>query len=155
VVKNLPAVQEMCVRSLQKEMATHPSILAWEIPWTEEPGRLPSMGSQDSDTTEWLDYQSWITENVFEQNRVCVSGSGLVAACFKWGGTIHCIASGTLLSVMWQPGWEGSLGENGYMYMYAWVPLVFAWNYHNIVNTPIQSKKFKNKVKIYLKEIKF
>jgi len=31
---------------LEKEMATHSSILAWEIPWTEEPGRLPSMGSQ-------------------------------------------------------------------------------------------------------------
>ena len=33
-------------RSLEKEMATHSSILAWEIPWTEEPGRLQSMGSQ-------------------------------------------------------------------------------------------------------------
>ena len=32
--------------SLEKEMATHSSILAWEIPWTEEPGRLQSMGSQ-------------------------------------------------------------------------------------------------------------
>ena len=38
-------------RSLEKEMATHSSILAWEIPWTEEPGRLQSMGSQESDTT--------------------------------------------------------------------------------------------------------
>ena len=42
----------MCVRSLswedflEKEMATHTSILAWEIPWTEEPGGLQSMGSQ-------------------------------------------------------------------------------------------------------------
>ena len=33
-------------RSLEKEMATHSSILAWRIPWTEEPGRLQSMGSQ-------------------------------------------------------------------------------------------------------------
>ena len=45
VVKNLPAMQEMQVRSLgwedppEKEMATHSSILAWRIPWTEEPGR--------------------------------------------------------------------------------------------------------------------
>ena len=38
-------------RSLEKEMATHSSILAWRIPWTEEPGRLLSMGSQESDTT--------------------------------------------------------------------------------------------------------
>ena len=35
---------------LQKEMSTHSSILAWEISWTEEPGRLQSMGSQKSDT---------------------------------------------------------------------------------------------------------
>ena len=52
VVKNLAAVQEMQVRSLdqadppEKEMVTHSSILAWEIPWTEETGRLQSMGSQ-------------------------------------------------------------------------------------------------------------
>ena len=37
----------------------------------------------------------------------------------KWVTTrTHCIAQGTLLNVMWQPGWEGSLGENEYMYMY-------------------------------------
>ena len=51
-VKRLPAVQETQVRSLcledplEKEMATHSSTLAWKIPWTEEPGRLQSMGSQ-------------------------------------------------------------------------------------------------------------
>ena len=51
-VKNLPAKQGIRVRflgqedPLEKEMATHFSILAWEIPWTEEPGRLQSMGSQ-------------------------------------------------------------------------------------------------------------
>ena len=51
-VKNLPAMQETGVRSLgwedplEKEMAIHSSILAWEIPWTEEPGGLQSMGSQ-------------------------------------------------------------------------------------------------------------
>ena len=51
MVKNLPAVQEIWVRSLdqedplEKEMETHSSILAWRIPWTEEPG-LWSMGSQ-------------------------------------------------------------------------------------------------------------
>ena len=52
MVKSLPAVQETQVQSLgeeeplKKEMATHSSILAWKIPWTEEPGRLQSMGSQ-------------------------------------------------------------------------------------------------------------
>ena len=38
--------------TLEKEMATHSSILAWRIPWTEEPGGLQSMGLQESDTTE-------------------------------------------------------------------------------------------------------
>ena len=37
---------------LEEEMATHSSILAWEIPWTEEPGWLQSMGSQELDTTQ-------------------------------------------------------------------------------------------------------
>ena len=51
-VKNLPAVQETWVQSLgwedplEKEMATHSSILAWKISWTEEPGGLQSLGSQ-------------------------------------------------------------------------------------------------------------
>ena len=40
--------------SLEKEMATHFSILGWRIPWTEKPGRLQSMGSQESDTIELL-----------------------------------------------------------------------------------------------------
>ena len=39
---------------LEKGMATHSSILTWRIPWTEEPGGLQSMGSQELDTTEWL-----------------------------------------------------------------------------------------------------
>ena len=37
--------------SLEKEIATHSNILAWKIPWTEEPGGLQSMGSQESDMT--------------------------------------------------------------------------------------------------------
>ena len=51
-LKRLPAIRERWVRSLgqedhlEKEMATHSSVLAWRIPWTEEPGRLQSMGSQ-------------------------------------------------------------------------------------------------------------
>ena len=41
-VKCLPTMQETQVQTLQKEMATHSSILAWKIPWREEPGRLYS-----------------------------------------------------------------------------------------------------------------
>ena len=56
-VKNLSAMQKTQVQSLgqedplEKEMATHSSILAWETPWTEEPGGLQSMGSKEMDTT--------------------------------------------------------------------------------------------------------
>ena len=60
MVKCLPTMRETRLHSLgqedllEKEMATHSCILAWEIPWTEEPGRLQSMGRKESDTTELL-----------------------------------------------------------------------------------------------------
>ena len=56
-VKNLPPMQETWVQSLsqedplEKEMATHSSIVAWRIPWTEKPGGLQPMGSQSQ---TWL-----------------------------------------------------------------------------------------------------
>ena len=55
LVENLPAVQETQVRflvwedPLEKEIASHSNVLAWRIPWMEEPGRLQSMGSQRID----------------------------------------------------------------------------------------------------------
>ena len=66
MLKNLPAMQVMGVRSLggeyplEKEMATHSSILAWKIPWMEEPDRLQSIGSQRvrHDSTTSLSLQS-------------------------------------------------------------------------------------------------
>ena len=57
MVKNLPVMLETQVQSLGREdplekgMATHSNILAWRIPWTEEPGGLQSRGSQESDMT--------------------------------------------------------------------------------------------------------
>ena len=57
LVNHLPAMQETRVQflgredRLEKEVATHSSILAWRIPWTEDSDRLQSMGSQESDTT--------------------------------------------------------------------------------------------------------
>ena len=59
-LKHLPAVRETWVWSLgledplEKEMATHSSILDWRIPWTEEPGGYSPWGRKESDTTEWL-----------------------------------------------------------------------------------------------------
>ena len=67
-VKHLPTMWETRVQSLggedplEKEMATHSSTLAWKIPWTEEPGRLQSMGSQRVGHTERLHFHflsSW------------------------------------------------------------------------------------------------
>ena len=61
-LKRLPAMWETWVRSLgredprEKEMATHSSILAWRIPWTEELGGLLSTGRKESDTTEQLHF---------------------------------------------------------------------------------------------------
>ena len=58
MVKNLPAMQETQVQSLgwedplEKRMATHSSILAWRIPWTEKPGGLNPWGCKESNTTE-------------------------------------------------------------------------------------------------------
>ena len=60
MVKNLSAIQETQVKSLgweeplEKEMAPHSHMLAWRIPWTEEPSRLQSMESQRVRQTEWL-----------------------------------------------------------------------------------------------------
>ena len=59
-VKHLPTMQETQIRSLgqedplEKGMATHSSILAWRIPWTEEPGGLSPWGCKESDITERL-----------------------------------------------------------------------------------------------------
>ena len=62
MVKHLAATWETRVLSLgwedllEKEMATHSSTLAWKIPWMEEPGRLQSMGFQESDMTVQLHF---------------------------------------------------------------------------------------------------
>ena len=58
VVKNLAANagDPGLIPCLEKGMATHSSILAWRIPWTEEPGRLQSTGHKELDTTEKLSY---------------------------------------------------------------------------------------------------
>ena len=72
-VKCLPTKREAQVQSLgqegllEKGMATHSSTLAWRIPWTEEPGRLQSMGSQESDTTEQLQFYFIV---IFNHNKM-------------------------------------------------------------------------------------
>ena len=65
-VKHLPARQETCIRflgwedPLEKAIATHSSILAWKIPWTEEPGAGYSpWGHRESNMTERLQFRTW------------------------------------------------------------------------------------------------
>ena len=73
MVKNLPAMRETWVRPLvwedplEEGMAAHSSILAWRIPWTEEPGGLQSVGLQSQTRLKQLSTQSsqWNTVNVF------------------------------------------------------------------------------------------
>ena len=72
-VKNLPTMQETQVRSLgredplEKEMATHSSILSWKIRWTEEPGGLHPIGLQESD--KLLNYKLGVLINSFSDLR--------------------------------------------------------------------------------------
>ena len=91
-------MQEMQVQSLghkdpvQKEMATHSSILAWRIPWTEEPGRLQSIGSQESGTAEATACtQAWIY--------LIYNGTPLQYSCLEnpmdggaWKAAVHGVA---------------------------------------------------------------
>ena len=111
MVKNLPAVWETQVRSLgwkdplEKEMATHCSILAWRSPWIEEPGGLQSMGSQRVS-------HNWVT-NTFTLSH-SVHWVGL--PCSSIGKESACNARdpGSI------PGLERSLGEgNGYTLQYS------------------------------------
>ena len=66
VIKNLPTMQETQVPSLgqevprEKEMQTYFSILAWEIPWREEPGKIQSMGLQKSQTKDLVHKQMFL-----------------------------------------------------------------------------------------------
>ena len=74
LVNNLPVVQETGVRSLgwedlEKEMANLYSILAWKIPWTEEPGGLQSMGSKELGTTDTFTFSLCLGKNPWKQEK--------------------------------------------------------------------------------------
>ena len=80
-VKSLPAMQEPRVPSLgqedplEKEMATHSSILAWRIPWMEELGGLQSTGRKELDTTERLHFHFTVT---FTVRHPCIKNKLLI-----------------------------------------------------------------------------
>ena len=70
-------------------MAPHSSTFAWKIPWTEEPGRLQSMGSLESDTTEQLHFHALEKEmaTYFGVLAWRIPGTGSLVGCCLWGRT--------------------------------------------------------------------
>ena len=74
-------------------MAPHSSTLAWKIPWTEEPGRLQSMGSLESDTTERLHFRFSLSRigegngNPLQCSCLEIPGTGSLVGCRLWGST--------------------------------------------------------------------
>ena len=83
MVKHLPTMWETQVRSLsrkdplEKDLSTHSSILAWRIPWTEEPGKLQSMGSQRV-RHDWVTSLSFFLYRILAQFYPCDSGQWLL-----------------------------------------------------------------------------
>ena len=158
---------------LEKNTATHSSIPAWRIPWTEEPGGLQSMGLQrvGQDWTDWAPTYThsrdkmllvpkgekdlgrntpqrkhglsqeardqdlsfilremgshWQVWRVYERRDVPAWVLGNTISRTSEGSK----AQGTLFNILWQPGWEGSLGENGYLYTFGWVPSLFTYTH--------------------------
>ena len=85
VVKHPPAMWETWVQSLgqedplEKEMATHSNILAWEIPWTEEPGKLQFIGSQRVAAT--INIESLLCIKLYRQNTLSSVSSHKISCC--------------------------------------------------------------------------
>ena len=92
MVKNLPAMQETRVDSLGREdplevgMTSHSSILAWRIPWTEEPGRLQFMGSKESDTTEATEHAPCTHKTQESGGARSDDSTGLPSPAESWPG---------------------------------------------------------------------
>ena len=125
--KNLPAMWEMQIQSLgwedplEKEMATHSSSLARDIPWTEQPGGLKPLGSQiqtgqrdwmTATTVEGLD-KSWEpVKQVFHLanwvmlffQKILKNPTDIFPApcCLMWGRIRHCISTTSLVTLRWR-----------------------------------------------------
>ena len=121
VVKNLPSIQETLSsiaglgRSLEKGMATHSNILAWKFPWTEEPGRLQSLGSQ----RVWHD---WATNTHTIGNH-----SSPERPISVWRSSPPCVEMSPVLLELFQPRWEllealltVGLGHSTWVSLWVW-----------------------------------
>ena len=95
-VKCLPEIQETWVRSLgredalEKEMATHSGILAWKIPWTEEPGSHSPLGHKELGTTERLHFHFHIKWYLVLVAQSCLTVCDLMD-CSQPGSSVHGI----------------------------------------------------------------
>ena len=147
MVKTLPAMQETWVRSLgqkdplEKGMATHSSILDWRIPWTEEPSRLYSMGSQRIG-------HDWATNTFTFNGDTDIEGGMYGESNMETYITICEIDSQWKFTVWLRElkpgfcnnleGWDREGGgmeaqEGGDMYSYGWFMLIFGINQYNTV----------------------
>ena len=120
MVKNLPVMWKTCVRSpiqedpLEKEMATHSSVLAWRSPQTEEPGGLQSWGRKESDTTEQLTHRKTRRENgMFEQKKGAAQLYSSLSLPDQTLGTE--LPSSKNLELKYKAKMHGSSGTNGLM----------------------------------------
>ena len=95
-VKRLPAMRETQVRSpgredpLEEEMATHSGILAWKIPWMEEPGSHSPLGHKELDTTVQLTLNTILCESESEVAQLCPTLCDLMD-CSQPGSSVHGI----------------------------------------------------------------
>ena len=115
-VKNLPGMQETRVQSLgqedplEKEMAAHSSILAWGIPWTEEPSRLWSMGSQELDMT---DSKTTTTSFQTVQQGVAVDSEAASGLKSSFIGSSLGVGEASAISMPVRMGEAGSTDQRG------------------------------------------
>ena len=111
MIRNLPAIQDTRVQSLdgedslEKGVTTHSSILAWRIPWTEEPGGLQPMRSQR------------VRYSLVTKHDTCQQQ---MRTCY--------VAQGSLLNALWWPKWERNPKKAGYMYTHSWFTLLYCSN---------------------------
>ena len=135
-------------QALEKEMATHSSVLAWRIPGTGEPGGLPSMGSHRVGH-DWSDLAAAAGEGIVREFGMVMY---IQTAMFKMdnqkGPAVQHMQLFSGLCASLEAGAWG-LAEDGHVYMCGQVPSLFTWNYHSIVNRldPIQNKDEKVKKK--------
>ena len=151
-------------------MAPHSRTLVWKIPWTEEPGRLQSMGSLRVGY-DWATSLSLFTfmhwRRKWQPTPVFLPGDsqgrGSLVGCHLWGRRVGhgwsdlavavavgscCIAQGAQLCALWWrrwvglTGWKGGPKGKGYMYTYSWFSLLYCIKRHNIVKQlyPIKNK---------------